>query len=102
MANGYEPTVYYYNPNIFPEKEYLIRKNEITEYAKKLGVPIIDGDWNHDFWREKVKGLEDEPERGARCLQCFRVRPVSDREDRLRNGILPLHDHACLKPLEAS
>ncbi len=39
MANGYEPTVYYYNPNIFPEKEYLIRKNEITEYAKKLGVP---------------------------------------------------------------
>ena len=74
MANGYEPTVYYYNPNIFPEKEYLIRKNEITEYAKKLGVPIIDGDWNHDFWREKVKGLEDEPERGARCLQCFRVR----------------------------
>ena len=74
MANGYEPTVYYYNPNIFPEKEYLIRKNENTEYAKKLGVPIIDGDWNHDFWREKVKGLEDEPERGARCLQCFRVR----------------------------
>ena len=41
MANGYEPTVYYYNPNIFPEKEYLIRKNysdsTISQVSQTMG-----------------------------------------------------------------
>lgn len=73
-GNGYEPTVYYYNPNIFPEEEYLVRKNELSAYAARLGVPVIDGDWDHAAWREAVRGLEDEPERGARCLACFRHR----------------------------
>ena len=73
-SNGIEPVLFYYNPNIFPEEEYLARKNEINEYAGRLGIRVIDGDWNHDAWREAVKGLEEEPERGARCLQCFKVR----------------------------
>ena len=74
LQNGWEPTLFYFNPNIYPEQEYLIRKNECTKYAAKLGVPIIDGDYDHTQWREAVKGLEQEPERGERCLQCFRMR----------------------------
>ena len=42
LANGWQPTLYYFNPNIFPEEEYLIRKNECTKYAAKLGIAIID------------------------------------------------------------
>lgn len=115
--NGYEPTILFYNPNIFPEEEYLKRKNEIVRYAQEIGVAIMDLDgkntegkdnagaiagreqtegltaqynednaWGHQagtggFWEQQhaqwlrcTKGLEDEPERGSRCLACFRHR----------------------------
>lgn len=72
--NDVEPTIFYCNPNIFPEEEYLIRKNEITRYAHELGLTIIDDDYDHEAWRDCVRGMEDEPERGARCLECFRMR----------------------------
>ena len=74
LNNGYEPTVFFFNPNIFPQEEYMVRKNECVRYCEKLGVSFVDGDYDHAFWRETVKGLEDEPERGARCRQCFGLR----------------------------
>lgn len=66
--------LYYCNPNIYPEEEYLIRKNEITRYAEKLGLVIIDDDYDHEAWLSAVNGLENEPERGGRCLICFKMR----------------------------
>ncbi len=71
---GVEPVIFYCNPNIFPEEEYEIRKNECTRYAQSLGLEIVDDDYAHDDWRRSVAGLEDEPERGRRCLECFRYR----------------------------
>lgn len=71
LDHGIKPTIFFYNPNIFPQKEYLIRKREIDRYAEKLGVRIIDGDYCHELWRISVLGLENEPERGKRCLACF-------------------------------
>ena len=71
LKNDITPVVYYYNPNIFPRDEYEKRKGEITRYCEKLGIRVIDGDWEHDLWRERVRGLELEPERGARCQCCF-------------------------------
>ena len=78
--NGYEPTILFYNPNIFPEEEYLKRKNEIVRYAQEIGVAIVDLDgselWEqqHAQWLKCTVGLENEPERGGRCLACFRHR----------------------------
>lgn len=66
--------VYYYNPNIFPSEEYEIRKKECSRYTRQLGVRMIDGDYNHQQWCVEMKGLEDQPERGQRCLQCFKTR----------------------------
>lgn len=74
LQNGYHPTIFYCNPNIFPYAEYMIRKNELTRHACRLGLRVIDGDWDHTAWREAVKGLEAEPERGRRCLACFTLR----------------------------
>ncbi len=74
LAHEYRPTLYYYNPNIFPREEYEIRKSECSRYARSLGVEMIDGDYDHSHWLEQVNGLESEPERGKRCLQCFRLR----------------------------
>ncbi len=83
LNNDVRPIIYYYNPNIFPQEEYLIRKNEITRYADKLGLTIIDGDYDHQSWREYVTGnvrdcygldAASQPERGVRCLECFKMR----------------------------
>ena len=78
LNNDVEPVLYYYNPNIYPEEEYLIRKNELTRYAEKLGLIVIDGDWEHERWLEEVgRGRENEPERGSRCMECFRMRMLA-------------------------
>ena len=74
LQNGVRPTIFYYNPNIFPLEEYEIRKEESKRHAESLGLTWIDGDYDHAAWRCGVNGLEDEPERGSRCLQCFTLR----------------------------
>lgn len=74
LANHIRPTIFYFNPNIFPEEEYIIRKSENKRYAESLGLDFIDADYEHTAWREVVKGLEREPERGRRCLECFYYR----------------------------
>jgi predicted adenine nucleotide alpha hydrolase (AANH) superfamily ATPase len=68
------PALFYFNPNIYPLEEYEIRKNECSRYARKWGLEMIDGDYNHDGWLKNVSGLEKELERGKRCLECFRMR----------------------------
>lgn len=87
LKHGITPVIYYCNPNIFPEEEYLIRKNECTRYAEALGLEIVDDDYDHEAWLETVKGLEDEPERGGRCLKCFKYRLLRTAEYAARRGI---------------
>ena len=86
LSFGIEPVIYYCNPNIYPFEEYQIRKNECTRYAESLGLTIIDADYDHDAWLKGVKGMEDEPERGGRCLKCFRMRLLDTAEYASRNG----------------
>ena len=74
MKHGVRPTIYYFNPNIYPIEEYNIRKDECTRYATSLGLDIIDADYDHEAWLCSVKGLENEPERGKRCQECFKMR----------------------------
>ncbi|RUO26035.1 hypothetical protein CWE09_04725 [Aliidiomarina minuta] len=71
---GIKFTIFFYNPNIHPEKEYQLRKEENIRFAEKLGVPFIDADYDSKNWFERVKGLEWEPERGERCTECFDMR----------------------------
>ncbi len=74
LQNDVVPVIYYCNPNIYPLEEYEIRKNEITRYAQQLGIEIIEDEYDHGQWLEQVRGLEQEPERGGRCLVCFKMR----------------------------
>jgi len=71
---GIDYTIFFYNPNIHPEKEYLIRKEENMHFADKLGVPFVDADYDKDNWMARAKGMEYEPERGIRCTMCFDMR----------------------------
>jgi predicted adenine nucleotide alpha hydrolase (AANH) superfamily ATPase len=87
MQNGITPVIYYCNPNIYPREEYEIRKNECTRYAEALGLEIVDADYDHENWLEAMKGLEDEPERGGRCLKCFKLRLLHTAQFAAQRGI---------------
>ena len=87
LQNGITPIIYYCNPNIYPQEEYEIRKNECTRYAQSLGLEIIDADYDHDNWLDAVRGLEGEPERGGRCLKCFKLRLLRTAEYACSRGI---------------
>ncbi|WP_337012192.1 epoxyqueuosine reductase QueH [Pantoea sp. AS142] len=74
LASGIEYTIYFYNPNIHPLKEYELRKEENIRFAEKFGVPFVDADYDRDNWFERARGLEWSPERGERCTMCFDMR----------------------------
>ena len=73
-ASEIDTTIYFYNPNIHPFDEYELRKEENIRFAEKLGMPIIDADYDRDEWFARTRGQEHEPERGARCTTCFDMR----------------------------
>jgi predicted adenine nucleotide alpha hydrolase (AANH) superfamily ATPase len=74
IESGIELTIFFYNPNIHPKKEYEIRKNENIRFAEKLGIPFVDADYDVQNWFKRAKGLEWSPERGERCTKCFDMR----------------------------
>ena len=74
LANGLRPTVFYCNPNIYPQAEYETRKNEAIRFVTSQGLDFVDADYDYAHWKARMTGLEDEPERGPRCLRCFTLR----------------------------
>jgi len=73
-ASGIDYAIFFYNPNIHPREEYELRKAENIRFAATAGVPFIDADYDTDNWFARARGLENEPERGARCTMCFDMR----------------------------
>lgn len=81
LANYFNITVYYYNPNISPESEYLKRKNEqikfLNTFKSKNKLDYIDADYNYNDFLEIAKGYEEIPEGGERCFRCYNLRMES-------------------------
>src|SRR5512140_2496545 len=73
-ASGIEPTVYFYNPNIYPKKEYEHRKQEVLRYIRKMKVPFVDADYESVQWFKATRGHEEDVEWGKRCTICFEMR----------------------------
>ena len=78
--------VLFFNPNIYPDTEYQKRLAEQIKYCESLGVKYAVGNYDHDAWLMAVRGLENEPERGARCSKCFAYRFCFAREFAIKNG----------------
>jgi len=74
LASGIDFTIFFYNPNIHPQKEYELRKNENIRFAQKFDISLVDADYDRDNWFARAKGMENEPERGVRCTMCFDMR----------------------------
>ncbi len=71
---GYDVVVYFYNPNIFPETEYQKRLEAQRTLCEHFNCELIEGEYDTGAFYKIAKGLEDEPEKGARCLKCFELR----------------------------
>src|SRR3954467_13457757 len=65
-ASGIDYTIFFYNPNTTPKEEYLLRKDENIRFAETHNVPFVDADYDTQNWFKRARGLEMEPERGAR------------------------------------
>ena len=78
LSNYFEITVFYYNPNIDTREEYDKRVNELKRFVKefktKYPVHVIDLGHLQEEYDKVVVGLENEPERGMRCLKCYELR----------------------------
>ena len=65
----------YYNPNIQPRAEYDLRlENQLKVLERIPGVTLVPCGYDGGAYDEAVRGLEDEPEGGARCTECFKLR----------------------------
>ena len=64
---GHDVSIFFYNPNIHPKREYEIRKEENKRYAADLGIPFVDADYDTEEWYRRARGMEFDPERGGRC-----------------------------------
>ena len=78
LSNYFKITVFYYNPNIYPEEEYRKRVAEQQKFIEKLPVkyPIhfVEGAYEKERFYEMAKGMEKVPEGGERCFKCYRLR----------------------------
>ncbi|MGI5847890.1 MAG: epoxyqueuosine reductase QueH [Candidatus Cryptobacteroides sp.] len=74
LGAGLRPGVFFSNSNIFPFEEYEHRKSELIRYAAFWGLEVVEDEYDHGAWRSAVQGLEQEPERGPRCRECFKFR----------------------------
>ena len=78
VARFFSVTLFYYNPNIYPEKEYIHRLNEqiklINAMPSKNKISLMESEYDHGSFLTAVKGLEKEKEGGKRCTECFKLR----------------------------
>ena len=74
LSETYEVMAYFYNPNIHPIEEYDRRRDELISYAGMVELDLFVEQPDFEYWYEYIKGLEEEPEGGARCWKCYQMR----------------------------
>ena len=74
LQQDYEVRLFFYNPNIWPPEEYEKRLAEAKKIAEQFYLELIKGEYDHDKWLEAVRGHESDPEKGERCLICYKFR----------------------------
>ena len=79
LVKYFDIDVYYYNPNIYPETEFIKRKNEQERLLKELdpNIKFIEGNYDYNLYKDTIKGLESEREGGLRCKECIKLRMES-------------------------
>ena len=71
LRDNREVALFFSNSNIFPEEEYNKRLYYTEKLASFYGITLYHDKYEHERWLDRIKGLEDEPEKGRRCSECF-------------------------------
>ena len=91
LSQYFNITLFYYNPNIYPEEEYHLRaeeqKNFIEKFPAKNPVKFLEGEFEKELFYQTVKGLEDVPEGGERCFLCYELRLRRSAETAKKLGL---------------
>lgn len=78
LSQYFKITVFYYNPNIYPDDEYYKRVEEqkkfIERFPAKNKIDFVEGNFDKDRFYSMAKGLENAPEGGERCFLCYELR----------------------------
>lgn len=78
LTQYFDVTLLWYNPNIYPQAEFERRFRAQVELIEKMGladrVNVLAEPWKSQDYYRRIRGLEDEPEGGRRCAECFRLR----------------------------
>ncbi len=99
LKEHFSVTVLYYNPNIDDRKEYEKRKAEQIRFLEETGwADFIDCDHEVENFYGAVKGMEELPERGARCYVCYKLRMEKTAEIAKKNGFAHFGTTLTLSP----
>ena len=78
LTRYFDVTLLWYNPNLYPQEEFERRFATQIELIEKMGlteeVSVLAESWKHEDYLSRAAGMEDEPEGGRRCTECFRLR----------------------------
>ena len=74
LSKKLEVDLFYFNPNIHPEKEYLRRLEDVKKAANQANLKVIEHQYDPQEWFAHVRGFELEAEGGKRCSLCFELR----------------------------
>ena len=88
LAAHFDLTILYYNPNIYPPEEYRRRETELERFVRDAGYrfPVVELPYDPPAFYAAVQGLEQEPEKGARCTVCYRLRLEQTARYAAQNG----------------
>lgn len=90
LQDEYEVDIYYYNPNIEPEEEFLKRAGEEERFVQAFhpdgGVKVITAEYEHEAFEEIARGREEMPERSERCYLCYELRMKKTAEYAKEHG----------------
>jgi predicted adenine nucleotide alpha hydrolase (AANH) superfamily ATPase len=74
LSKDFAVSAFFYNPNIHPHEEYILRLEETRKVARTLGFEIIEGPYDDIRWFQITSKFKDEPEKGRRCDVCYAIR----------------------------
>ena len=104
LSQYFKITVFYYNPNIYPDEEYHLRAEEqkkfIADFPAKNPVKFLEGEFEKDLFYQTVKGLEDVPEGGERCFLCYELRLRRSAETAKKLGLDYFTTTRAISPLK--
>lgn len=86
LSERFDVTAFFYNPNIEPETEHGLRLDETRRVCRRLGIRLVEGEYDNGRWRELVAPHAGLPERSERCWVCYRMRLDRTAAEAARGG----------------